>query len=109
MPALYNLADAFVYPSLYEGFGLPVIEAMQCGCPVVASNATSIPEVAGEAAVLFDPLDVSGIAKAIRQVATDQTKRQELIASGFEQAKKFSWGRCAEIMLETIRRAVEDG
>lgn len=105
MPALYNLADAYIYPSLYEGFGLPILEAMQCGCPVVASNATSIPEVAGDAAILVNPLGTNAIADAIYQVLTDSEFREKLISSGFQQAKKFSWGRCAKIMLETIRTA----
>jgi glycosyltransferase involved in cell wall biosynthesis len=104
MPALYNLADACVYPSLYEGFGLPVLEAMQCGCPVVASNITSIPEVAGDAAILVDPFDTKAIADAIYQVLTDYKLREKLIQSGHQQAKKFSWNRCAKIILETIRR-----
>ncbi len=103
MPALYNLASAYIYPSLYEGFGLPILEAMQCGCPVVASNATSIPEVAGEAAILINPLDTKAIADAIYNVLTDSTLRDKLVSSGFQQAKKFSWNCCANIMLETIR------
>jgi len=103
MPALYNLAGAYVYPSLYEGFGLPVLEAMQCGCPVVASNATSIPEVAGDAAMLIDPGDVGAIADAICRVLTEDDLRSKLVDAGFEQAKKFSWRRCARMMLETIR------
>ena len=77
MPALYTLADAYVYPSLYEGFGLPVLEAMQCGCPVVASNASSIPEVAGDAAILVDPCDVGAIADAIHRVLTDVAGSRE--------------------------------
>jgi len=108
MPALYNLACTFVYPSLYEGFGLPVLEAMQCGCPVVASNTTSIPEVAGDAAVFVDPLDVEALAQAIYQMVTDEERRRRLIASGLQQAKKFSWDRCAKTMLETIRGSVKE-
>ena len=104
MPALYNLADAYVYPSLYEGFGLPVLEAMQCGCPVVTSSATSLPEVAGDAAVIVDPLDVGAIADSIYQVLTDNQLRERLISRGFEQAKKFSWNQTAKIMLDTIRQ-----
>jgi glycosyltransferase involved in cell wall biosynthesis len=106
MPALYNLASAYIYPSLYEGFGLPVLEAMQCGCPVAASNATSIPEVAGDAAILFDPLDIQTMTEAIRSVLTDDRLREELVQSGFRQARKFSWSRCANIMLETVRNSV---
>jgi glycosyltransferase involved in cell wall biosynthesis len=105
MPALYNLADLYVYPSLYEGFGLPVLEAMQCGCPVVASNVTSLPEVAGDAAILIDPLDTNALAESIVRVLSDLELREKLITSGFKQADKFSWDRCANIMLETVRRS----
>ena len=105
MPALYNLARAYVYPTLYEGFGLPVLEAMQCGCPVVASNATSIPEVAGDAAILINPLDTKALSDAIHQVLTDNKLREKIVAQGFRQSKKFSWNRCAEIMLKTIRQS----
>lgn len=105
MPVLYNLACAYVYPSLYEGFGLPVLEAMQCGCPVVASKATSIPEVAGNAAVLVDPLDTTAVAQAVYKVVSDSKLREELVESGFRQAKKFSWERCADTMLKTIRQS----
>jgi glycosyltransferase involved in cell wall biosynthesis len=103
MPALYNLADAHVYPSLYEGFGLPVLEAMQCGCPVIASNATSIPEVADEAALLVEPMDRISMAEAIYNVLTDNHLRQKLIEAGFARARQFSWRKTAEIMFNTIR------
>jgi glycosyltransferase involved in cell wall biosynthesis len=104
MPVLYNLAGAYIYPSLYEGFGLPVLEAMQCGCPVVASKATSIPEVAGDAAVLVNPLDTTAIAQAIYRVLSDSKLREELVYAGLQQAKKFSWERCANTMLKIIRK-----
>ncbi|MBW8001086.1 MAG: glycosyltransferase family 4 protein [Planctomycetes bacterium] len=103
MPAMYNLANCYLYPSLYEGFGLPVLEAMQSGCPVIASNTTSIPEVAGNAALLVNPLDVNQIAEAICTVVNDPEKQNQLIKAGLEQAKKFSWEKCAEIILQTIR------
>ncbi len=103
MPALYTLAGVYVYPSLYEGFGLPVLEAMQCGCPVVASGASSIPEVAGEAVLLIDPYDVDGLAEAIRKVLTDSSCRAALVAAGLQRAASFSWRRCAETMLNVIR------
>jgi len=105
MPGLYNLAGAYVYPSLYEGFGLPVLEAMQCGCPVVASNATSIPEVAGDAAILVEPLDMPALADAIYRVATDNKLREQLVRAGFQQARKFSWDQCASTMLKVIRQS----
>jgi glycosyltransferase involved in cell wall biosynthesis len=103
MPALYNLADACVYPSLYEGFGLPVLEAMQSGCPVVASNASSIPEVAGDAAILVDPLDIAALGDAIYRVLTNRELHEKLVSAGFQRAQEFSWDRTAQIMLETIR------
>jgi glycosyltransferase involved in cell wall biosynthesis len=109
MPALYSMAGVYVYPSLYEGFGLPVLEAMQCGCPVVASNATSIPEVAGDAALLFDPRDVDAMAGAIRKVLTDARTREELVASGLRRAAMFSWCRCARTMLNVIRHPSAGG
>jgi glycosyltransferase involved in cell wall biosynthesis len=105
MPVLYNLACAYVYPSLYEGFGLPVLEAMQCGCPVIASKATSIPEVAGDAAILVDPLDTTAITQAIYKVVSDSKLRRKLVSAGLRQAKKFSWERCADTMLKIIRRS----
>lgn len=103
MPALYTLAGAYVYPSLYEGFGLPLLEAMQCGCPVVASNASSVPEVAGDAAILVDPCDVEAMADAIKEVLTDPSRRKTLVAAGFHRASLFSWRRCAETMLTVVR------
>ena len=106
MSALYNLADAYVYPSLYEGFGLPVLEAMQCGCPVIASNASSIPEVAADAAVLVNPLDTSALADAIYRVLTNSQLSEQLVSSGFRQARNFSWDRCAGIMLDKIRKSI---
>ncbi len=106
MPALYNLAGVYVYPSRYEGFGLPVLEAMQSGCPVVTSNASSIPEVAGNAAILVNALDTPAIAEAIYRVLTDRKLREELVYSGFQQAKKFSWDRCANTMLRIIRQSI---
>lgn len=96
----YNLADVFVLPSLYEGFGLPPLEAMACGAAVVCSRAAALPEVAGEAAVLVDPQDVAGLAHGIEQVLEDEGWREELCCRGLEQASKFSWARTA---IETIR------
>jgi glycosyltransferase involved in cell wall biosynthesis len=90
-PALYRGAMLFVYPSLYEGFGLPVLEAMSCGTAVIASNAASLPEIAGEAAVLFDPHDVEGLAEAITKLLQDPDRRERLAAKGLERARSFSW------------------
>jgi glycosyltransferase involved in cell wall biosynthesis len=100
LPALLSGARLFVFPSLYEGFGLPVLEALACGTPVVCSNVSSLPEVAGDAAVLVDPLDVEGLAAALERVLGDEELRAELIERGFEQARRFSWERCAR---ETVK------
>lgn len=88
---LYNLAELFVFPSLYEGFGLPDLEAMSCGTPVASSNAPCLPEVVGGAALTFDPEDTSAMAGAMKRLAAEPTLRQELAAAGLEQAKRFSW------------------
>jgi glycosyltransferase involved in cell wall biosynthesis len=93
--ALYRSADAFIYASLYEGFGLPALEAMGCGCPVVASNTTSIPEVVGDAALLVEPESISSIASAIRRIGAEPTLRRELAEAGIERAKQFSWQQSA--------------
>ncbi len=104
LPALLSGASLFVFPSLYEGFGLPVLEAMACGTPVVCSNVSSLPEVAGDAALLVDPLDVEGLAVAMGRVLGDEELRAELIERGFEQARKFSWERCARAILKVLER-----
>ncbi len=98
---LYNKAQAFVFPSLYEGFGLPVLEAMQCGCPVVTSNSSSLPEVAGEAAVLVDPKDVNSIAKGIEQAIANKADLRE---KGLNQAAKFSWQKTAKEIYEQLTK-----
>ena len=96
LPALYSAAAAFVYPALYEGFGLPPLEAMACGAPVVTSNVSSLPEVAGEAALLIDPLDVDALAQALERVLTDDTLRREMIREGRAQAAHFTWKTAAQ-------------
>lgn len=92
---LYQQATLFVFPSRYEGFGLPVLEAMACGCPVISSNASSLPEVTGEAAILIDPLDATELARAMVQVLSDPTVRRHLRERGLRQAARFSWERAA--------------
>jgi len=94
--SLYNACAAFVYPSLYEGFGLPVIEAMACGAPVACSNVTSLPEVGGDAVLYFDPLNTEEISEAVTSVLTDEALRKRLSAAGIERAGTFSWRRAAE-------------
>jgi len=107
MPALMAAAAAVVYPSHYEGFGLPPLEAMAAGRPVVASNASSLPEVLGDAALLVDPSDETGFARAVESVLTDQQLRERLIAAGRTQARKFTWERCAERTVDAYRLALQ--
>jgi glycosyltransferase involved in cell wall biosynthesis len=96
IPALYNLADCFVYPSLYEGFGLCLVEAMASGCPVVAAATGALPEIAQDAALLVDPQNSQQIKAAILEVVSDSRVRQGLIQKGITRAKDFTWERCAE-------------
>ncbi len=95
LPSLYSLADVFVFPSLYEGFGLPPLEAMAAGVPVVASNRASLPEVTGDAAVLVDPLQVTSIANAIQEVLTSGELRKHLKAKGWQRTRMFTWAETA--------------
>lgn len=95
LPAVYSAADLFVFPSLYEGFGLPVLEAMACGVPVITSNTSALPEVAGAAGLAVAPRDVAGLAEAMRHVLAAEPLRQELRARGLAQAARFSWERAA--------------
>lgn len=104
---LYNAASMFVFPSLYEGFGIPPLEAMACGTPVVSSNAACLPEVLGDAAAFVDPQDVDGWAQAIEQLAGDERQRQELRRKGLERAASFSWRRTAEQTLNLYRQIAE--
>ncbi len=102
LPDFYNCADVFVYPSLYEGFGLPVVEAMACGCPVITTNVTSIPEVAGDAAILINPDDEEAIVNALRTVIFEEKLKQELVEKGLIRSKIFSWRNSAKAMLEVL-------
>lgn len=102
MPYIYNGASAFIFPSLYEGFGIPLLQAMACGVPIAASQTTSIPEVVGQAAVFFNPKDVKSIAEAMAEIITNEKLKNELIAKGFDRVKKFSWQKCAEETLAVI-------
>mgnify|MGYP005832136239 CR=1 FL=1 len=96
LPALYSAADVFVFPSWYEGFGLPVLEAMACGAPVICSNVSSLPEVVGEAALMVAPDDIRGLSQAISRTLTDAALRQELIGRGLRQAAQFTWEKAAQ-------------
>lgn len=103
--ALYSLADLFVQPSIIEGFGLPLAEAMACGCAVICSETSSLPEVVGDAALLFDPLDEGAIAAAMREVLTTPGLRDKLAADGLRRAAALNWTSAAEQTLAVFRRA----
>jgi alpha-1,3-rhamnosyl/mannosyltransferase len=103
LKAIYNGALALVYPSLYEGFGLPIVEAMACGCPVICSNAASMPEVAGDAAILIDPGRSDELAAAIETVVHDSEIRKTLVEKGFKQAGRFTWEQTARKNLEVFK------
>ena len=106
LEGLWQVAQAFVYPSLYEGFGLPILEAMARGVPVACSNASSLPEVAGEAALMFDPQDERAIADAIEHLLLDRAEAERLRAQGLERARQFSWSRTAELTFDSYTRAL---
>lgn len=92
---LYKLAEAFIYPSLYEGFGIPPLEAMAAGCPVLSSNTSSLPEVVGDAGEYFDPTEQDDMKSALEKVIGNETYKRDLIQKGYKQHKKFSWEKCA--------------
>jgi glycosyltransferase involved in cell wall biosynthesis len=100
--ALYQHAACFIYPSLYEGFGLPALEAMCCGCPCVVSNTASLPEICGDAALYCNPLDPEDIARQIRALLEQPGRREELRAKGLERARQFTWDRSTEALLHVI-------
>ncbi|MBK9707206.1 MAG: glycosyltransferase family 4 protein [Acidobacteria bacterium] len=95
LPALYSSAEAFIYPSLYEGFGLPPLEAMACGTPVITSNSSSLPEVVGKAGLMHDPEDHLALTRSIVEILSDKDSREHFIRAGLEQASRFSWDRAA--------------
>lgn len=106
LPALYSGAEMLIFPSLWEGFGLPVVEAMACGTPVLTSNLSSLPEIAGGAAVLVDPYSISAIVDGMQKIATEGELRARLFSLGIERAKLFSWRRNAEQTVSIYRKFV---
>jgi glycosyltransferase involved in cell wall biosynthesis len=108
LPILMNAAQAFVFPSLYEGFGLPALEAMQCGTPVITSNISSLPEIVGQAAILVDPQDEDSIANGMQRVLEDGALRQRLSSQGLKQAALFSWEKAASQTLDIYRRVHQE-
>ena len=108
-PAVYSGARLFVFPSLYEGFGLPPLEAMSCGAPVICSNRTSLPEVVGDAAISIDPDDISSMVEAMRSVLANSALRDDLRARSLQHAAQFSWRKAAAETLaayeETLARS----
>jgi glycosyltransferase involved in cell wall biosynthesis len=106
--ALYNGALFFIFPSLYEGFGLPIVEAMACGCPVITSNISSLPEVAGKAALMINPYDIGQIKQAMETLYQDDKKRHDLSQKGLEHASFFSWEKCARETIAVYREILGD-
>ncbi|MGH9384693.1 MAG: glycosyltransferase family 4 protein, partial [Vicinamibacterales bacterium] len=108
LPVWYRAAGVFVYPSSFEGFGLPPLEAMACGTPVVTSNVSSLPEIAGNAALLVDPYDPDAIAAGIQRAVTDESLRADLVARGLARARTFSWAQSVaeihRIYMEVLSR-----
>jgi glycosyltransferase involved in cell wall biosynthesis len=109
MPALYSLARALVFPSRYESFGIPIVEAMASGCPVVTATTSACPEVAGDAALLVDPDDVEGLAVAIQRVSLDDALREDLRQRGLRRAVEFSWSASASTLLAELEAAAVNG
>jgi glycosyltransferase involved in cell wall biosynthesis len=102
LPNFYKNAEFFVLPSLYEGFGLPVLEAMQQGCAVITSNVSSLPEAGGDAALYIDPNNVDDMAQKMQKLLKDENFRKDLIKKGHEQVKKFSWEKSAKEVLNVF-------
>jgi glycosyltransferase involved in cell wall biosynthesis len=108
LPYLYKMARLFVYPSLYEGFGLPPLEAMKCGTPVLASNCSSIPEIVNRYDLLFDPHDPKKLSEKIQWLLADDESRHSISEWGIKMAKTFSWSRTAEETLDFYERVCRD-
>ncbi len=108
MPALYTAADALVFPSLFEGFGIPVLEAFACGCPVAAANTTAIPECAQEAALLFDPLDPSAIAASLHQLLTEPELIADLTAKGYARSRQYTWSNLVPQLIQIYENTLQE-
>jgi len=106
LPALYNGADLFVFPSLHEGFGLPPLEAMACGVPVLVSNSASLPEVVGDAAITVHPYDVKEIAQVMKSILTTKSVQEEMRIKGLKRCQEFSWRKTAEQTLNLYEQVV---
>jgi glycosyltransferase involved in cell wall biosynthesis len=104
LAAVYKQAEVFVFPSIYEGFGFPLLEAMAHGVPVIAARSSSLPEVGGDAALYFDPSDADALAAQLSRVLNDSTLRDQLIARGRERVEQFPWSVAAAKTLEVLRR-----
>lgn len=107
LPAIYNLADVLLFPSLYEGFGWPVLEAMACGTPVVASNAGSLPELVGDAGLTLAPTDYGGLAEAVRALLTKRELRESLVEKGLKRVRLFRWDKAAEQVADVYEKVFE--
>lgn len=106
LPLLYSAASLFVYPSIYEGFGIPVLEAMACGTPVITSNVSSLPEVTGDAGLLVDPYDIQAMVQAIKKLLGDEALRKRMREAGLRWARQFSWEKMALSTLEVYKKAL---
>lgn len=107
LAGLYSLATMYCQPSFYEGFGLQILEAMRCGCPVITSNVSSMPEVAGKAAILVDPHNITSISQAINSLIDDKNFKEQLIEDGYQQAKKFSWDKAVDLTINSYEKVLE--
>ncbi len=103
LAAYYHSADALLFPSFHEGFGIPIVEAMASGCPVVTSTAFSMPEIAGDAALLVDPYNVESLISVTHRLLTNRSLRQEMVELGLQRARRFSWNRCADETVAVYR------